>query len=57
MDIDYKKKQKYLNYIEKDLNNKLNLLKNNKKIVIKYIMYNMFPDINNMFNCIFRNLY
>lgn len=48
----YKKQIKYVNFIEKDLDNKLVLLKNNQKIIIKYIMPNIFLDINNMLNCI-----
>lgn len=52
MDKNYKKQIKYINFVEKDLINKLILLKNNHEIIIKYIMPNIFLNINNMLNCI-----
>lgn len=52
MDRNYKKQIKYLKYVEKDLIHNLILFKNNQKILIIYIIPNIFPDINNVLNCI-----
>lgn len=52
MDDDYNIWIEYLNYIEKDLSNKLKISDYNKKIKIKYIIPDINLNINNFINSI-----